>query len=291
MSPFAFIVLSVAIAAAMRDSEPLEFDQRALQVAVGKSSMVLQRNSGQLKNAANLSQTAAKAQQANGTKIVSNQTEASAASGLNQTVASAASRGAAAEASEETALSSVDIIVSETAKTHHSLAQFLGIEGGSICPTAAVNGSGAKHGCNLGCRCGLLQRCYSKPYSGPVIPGMEDVGFDGVDVGVCRLAFPALMAIFGAVSTTVWLGAHFLRKATAAEVGSDPSGRPNPSRSDLESRLRSATALSDEQRQAILDEFCGKGDEQASRGRRDVPLAFPCASHIFLKPCQVAVSG
>jgi hypothetical protein len=38
-------------------------------------------------------------------------------------------------------------------------------------------------------------------------------------------------------------------------------------RAELEARLRSATALSDEQRKAILDQFCKKEEEQENAHR------------------------
>jgi hypothetical protein len=95
--------------------------------------------------------------------------------------------------------------------------------------------------------------------------GADDLeGAASVDVGVCRLAFPALMAIFAAVSVTIWIGAVCLRKANANSRYADGAQRPKPMRAELEARLRSATALSNEQRKAILDEFCKKEEEQES---------------------------
>lgn len=166
--------------------------------------------------------------------------------------------------------SGVDLFVSETAATNHALAQLLGIEGGSLCPSASKlkpsvglpSHVGVTHGCRLGCRCGVLQSCYSKSYDGPGFPGGE--GLDGVDIGVCRLAFPYLMAIFTAVMLTVWVGVLCLRRAAKSKDLSNVK-RPKPSRSELDSRLRSATALNNEQRKAILDEFCSKKVETYTR--------------------------
>lgn len=240
----------------------------SLEVSVGKSSLVLKRvkseASSPTADAANSTNVAATAQQ-----------KPQQSTDILGVVGLAESR--------------VDIYVAETAKTHHALAQFLGIEGGGMCPDAPVSGNrtGAKHGCRLGCRCGVLQRCYPKTYSGPLIPGASEEDLENVDIGVCRLAEPTLMAIFAAVTLTVWLGAHVLRKADPNAGISSCAQRPKPSRAELESRLRSATALNDEQRKAILDQFCDQKNEDKTNER--LPrLDIPLSSRIPLKGSQVA---
>lgn len=209
------------------------------------------------------------------------------ANGVNASAASVRSPVDARRAtSAPVTVGAEEPLVTEVTDAQHAIAQLLGIEDGSICPSASepaaslgafrmqASPSGQKHGCRLGCRCGVFQRCYSKPYVGE--------GVEAVDIGICRLAFPALMAIFAAVSVTVWMGTMLLRAANA--YGDDGSGAPRPklSRSELEARLRSATALSHEQRKAILDQFCGKRKEGDSHDRLDMPIP---------KGSQVAVTS
>mmetsp|Transcript_160068 Transcript_160068/g.292195 ORF Transcript_160068/g.292195 Transcript_160068/m.292195 type:complete len:292 (-) Transcript_160068:102-977(-) len=145
-----------------------------------------------------------------------------------------------------------DSFVEETADVHRAVAQLLGIVDGDLCPHVA---QGQKHGCHLGCRCGILQRCFSKPYVGlgagiTASNSSSDEAHGRVDVGICRMSDPALMAVLAAVSLTVFIGMLLLRQLRA-----DPAALGD--RAALESRLRSTTALSAEQREAILDEFCG----------------------------------
>jgi hypothetical protein len=78
-----------------------------------------------------------------------------------------------------------------------------------------------------------------------------------------RQQLPTLIAMLGALSVTVWTGGMLLRKAIW-DADAAYKQRPRPSRAELESRLRSRTALSDEQREAILDQFCDKNVEESS---------------------------
>jgi len=268
-----------------------------MEVAFGKSSLVLQRKAGnppeQTKEApapspAQTSPTGPTATSADTSTGTSEPTSVSTAASSQNAGAAQSNPDSTAGSNTGAAASRVDLFVSETAKTHHALAQLLGIEGGGLCPDSPVSGSqsGPKHGCRLGCRCGVLQRCYSKPYDGPGIHGAN--GEEVVDIGVCRLAFPALMAIFAAISLTVWMGAIMLRKADPNRSDTSGSWRPQLSRTELESRLKSATALNDEQRKAILDTFCGKRKDEKTPERLD---SLPKSTLIPLKASQVAVTS
>lgn len=161
-------------------------------------------------------------------------------------------------------------LVEETADVHRAVAQLLGIVDGDLCPHVA---EGQKHGCHLGCRCGILQRCFSKPYVGlgtgfNTSNSSTNEAQGKVDVGICRMSDPALMAVLAAVSITVFICVLLLRRLrTDASVALDD--RPSVTRAALESRLRSATALSAKQRQAILDEFCGNEKPGLNRSLKE----------------------
>jgi len=153
--------------------------------------------------------------------------------------------------------SRADVVYTEAAE-NHSLAQLLGIEGGEMCPRLLINGirSGSKHGCRLGCHCGMLQHCNSMTYASAAFQAVRYEDMDNVDVGMCSVAFHALFEVFAALVLSLWLGALLLRRFFPSE--DDGRGKLGATRSMLEKRLRTATSLSEAQREAILDEFCGK---------------------------------
>lgn len=175
---------------------------------------------------------------------------------LGAAISALTNAGTSAESSD-IFVENEESLVEETADVHRSVAQLLGIVDGDLCPHVAA---GQKHGCHLGCHCGLLQRCFSKPYVGlgTGLAASNSTGDEAqgkVDVGICRMSEPALMSILAAVSLTVFIGMLLLRQSRA-HPNAALADRPNVSRAALESRLRS-TALTAKQRQAILDQFCG----------------------------------
>lgn len=181
----------------------------------------------------------------------------STAQSLGAAITALAGTGISIESSE---VQVQDSFVEATADVHRAVAQLLGIVDGDLCPHVAQGGQ--KHGCHLGCRCGMLQRCFSMPYVGlgsgiTATNGSSDEAQGKVDVGICRMSDPALMAVLAAVSVTVFIGMLLLRRTKTDPVLT----RQNVTRAELECRLQS-TALSAEQRQAVLNEFCG--DEMKS---------------------------
>lgn len=160
----------------------------------------------------------------------------------------------------------VDRIFDEMVEAHRAVAQLLGVLDGLPCPRVA---GGHRHGCHLGCRCGVLQRCISNhsSHSGTVGVGSkqsdQEEEVKKVDAGVCRLAYPAAMCVLGAVLLTLWAGALVMRRGSRMVTAcGDSSNGLAVSRAELETRLINSTALDAQQRKAILDQFCSSEEAE-----------------------------
>jgi len=288
------------LARAARDSEPRErhlepaHQAESLTVVLGKSSLVLQRNSSGQKKAI----THAPEPQPN---LATPPTSSSSSSSSSSSIA------ASQQSAGGVAGTSTEDLVSVTSETHHALARLLGIEGGELCPSESapapivpLKGARASgpmqhlaplHGCRLGCRCGIFQRCYSKHYDAPGKPEAGGLAAAAIDIGVCRLALEAYIAIgtLAALSIAGWIGTLWLRKANASHCDKKGSTQwPRPSRAELESRLLSSTALNDEQRKAVMDQFCETKKGVETFEKRP---ATPLVQSIPLKATQVTASN
>mmetsp|Transcript_102907 Transcript_102907/g.332012 ORF Transcript_102907/g.332012 Transcript_102907/m.332012 type:complete len:298 (+) Transcript_102907:62-955(+) len=138
------------------------------------------------------------------------------------------------------------------ADRHERAREMLHVAEGSACNQT---GEAQGLGCRLGCRCGMLQRCHAKAYSGP-----GNRGSGPTDVGVCRLVVPAPLLVGLAIAIIAFLATHALPRLYRNCQAQDYSGdarKLGMQRAELEARISAATKLSAEQRCAILDRFCG----------------------------------
>lgn len=143
-----------------------------------------------------------------------------------------------------------------------TIAQRLGVVDGTTCGGIPVGLAGAitgkvaesedsRLGCNLGCGCPLIQRCYHHH--------IHLDGLDSVDVGICSLSVPSLVAgslvlFFGLLAFVVCSRAVLIHCALGSEGACSPSQQGSVYRLGSSSPRRSFVVGKDSPRKSLGQE-------------------------------------
>jgi len=150
------------------------------------------------------------------------------------------------------------------------LAVGLGVDVGALCP---ATGEFQGYGCNIGCHCGLVERCAAKFYQEPVhFRGVAPMTGPPTNVGICvHILSSCNLVLYSAIFLLICLALYslsthnrpmgssrFARKISKAGVLEPPS------RDLLDERMQAATSLTKPEREAILDQFFNTAETEVA---------------------------